>query len=169
MRVFIYFGYNDFLRERRYNRSSSYYHKNQGEVYYGNRTWLYSWLRVPKICSSTWYPQPWCNTAARFIPMILPQTSWKLSSNVKGILNGGENRIVDGKPKLVDPEPRLYDLGSMISVGVSGRLRCEVWLPDQDTLKKICFWNLLYMSRGRTGTWKELYRSGETDPQTGGR
>ena len=65
----------------------------------------------------------------------------KALDNVKGIiLNGGENRIVDGKPVVICPE--LYDLGyPMISVDYP-ESQCDVKfdkLPDQDTLKKFVF------------------------------
>lgn len=65
----------------------------------------------------------------------------KALDNVKGIiLNGGENRIVDGKPVVIRPE--LYDLGyPMISVDYP-ESQCDVKfdkLPDQDTLKKFVF------------------------------
>ena len=65
----------------------------------------------------------------------------KALDNVKGIiLNGGENRIVDGNPVVVRPE--LYDLGyPMISVDYP-ESQCDVKfdkLPDQDTLKKFVF------------------------------
>lgn len=61
--------------------------------------------------------------------------------NVKGIiLNGGENRVVDGKE--VEIRPELYDLGyPMISVDYPAS-RCEVQLlglPDKDTLKSFIF------------------------------
>ena len=65
----------------------------------------------------------------------------KALDNVKGIiLNGGENRIVDGNPVVIRPE--LYDLGyPMISVDYP-ESQCDVKfdkLPDQDTLKKFVF------------------------------
>ena len=65
----------------------------------------------------------------------------KALDNVKGIiLNGGENRIVDGNPVVIRPE--LYDLGyPMISVDYP-ESQCDVKfdkLPDRDTLKKFVF------------------------------
>lgn len=61
--------------------------------------------------------------------------------NVKGIiLNGGENRVVDGKE--VEVLPELYDLGyPMISVDYPAS-KCSVQLselPDEETLKKFVF------------------------------
>lgn len=61
--------------------------------------------------------------------------------NVKGIiLNGGENRVVDGQA--VEVNPALYDCGyPVISVDYPGS-KCEVQfseLPDTDTLKKFVF------------------------------
>ena len=65
----------------------------------------------------------------------------KALDNVKGIiLNGGENRIVDGKPVVIRPE--LYDLGyPMISVDYPSS-KCSVQLselPDEETLKNFVF------------------------------
>lgn len=65
----------------------------------------------------------------------------KALDNVKGIiLNGGENRVVDGEA--VEVRPELYDLGyPMISVDYPGS-RCEKQyseLPDSETLKKFVF------------------------------
>ena len=61
--------------------------------------------------------------------------------NVKGvILNGGENRVVDGKA--VEIRPELYDLDiPMISVDYPGS-RCGTQLqqlPDEETLKAFVF------------------------------
>lgn len=61
--------------------------------------------------------------------------------NVKGIiLNGGENRVVDGVE--VEVRPELYDLGyPMMSVDYP-QSKCEKQLkelPDEDTLKKFIF------------------------------
>lgn len=61
--------------------------------------------------------------------------------NVKGIvLNGGENRVVDGKE--VEIRPELYDMGiPMISIDYP-QSKCKTKLtalPDQDTLKKFVF------------------------------
>ena len=61
--------------------------------------------------------------------------------NVKGIiLNGGENRIVDGQA--VEVRPELYDLGiPMISVDYP-QSKCETKLdslPDEETLKNFVF------------------------------
>ena len=65
----------------------------------------------------------------------------KALDNVKGIiLNGGENRIVDGEPVVIRPE--LYDLGyPMISIDYP-ESQCEKKydkLPDAETLKKFVF------------------------------
>ena len=65
----------------------------------------------------------------------------KALDNVKGIiLNGGENRIVDGEPVVIRPE--LYDLGyPMISVDYP-ESQCEKKydkLPDEESLKKFVF------------------------------
>ena len=65
----------------------------------------------------------------------------KALDNVKGIiLNGGENRIVDGKPVVIRPE--LYDLGyPMISVDYP-ESQCEKKydsLPDETALKSFVF------------------------------
>lgn len=65
----------------------------------------------------------------------------KAFNNVKGIiLNGGENRIVDGRP--VEISPRLYDLGiPMISIDYP-QSKCETKLdalPEQDMLKTFVF------------------------------
>ena len=65
----------------------------------------------------------------------------KALDNVKGIiLNGGENRIVDGKPVVIRPE--LYDLGyPMISVDYP-EYQCEKKydsLPDEAALKSFVF------------------------------
>ena len=64
-----------------------------------------------------------------------------LPDNVKGIiLNGGENRVVDGKE--VEVRPELYTWGyPVISVDYPAS-RCDVRfdsLPDQETLKKFVF------------------------------
>lgn len=61
--------------------------------------------------------------------------------NVKGIvLNGGENRVVDGQE--VEVKSEIYDLGiPMISIDYP-QSRCETQfsdLPDQVTLKKFIF------------------------------
>ncbi len=61
--------------------------------------------------------------------------------NVKGIvLNGGENRVVDGKE--VEVRPELYDMGiPMISVDYP-QSKCKTQLselPDMETLKKFVF------------------------------
>lgn len=65
----------------------------------------------------------------------------KALDNVKGIiLNGGENRIVDGKA--VEIREELYDLGyPMISIDYP-QSKCEKQfdrLPDQETLKAFLF------------------------------
>lgn len=65
----------------------------------------------------------------------------KSFDNVKGIiLNGGENRIVDGQPVEINPE--LYNLGyPMISIDYP-QSKCEKQLqelPDEETLKKFVF------------------------------
>lgn len=65
----------------------------------------------------------------------------KKLDNVKGIiLNGGENRVVDGAA--VEIRPELYDLGyPMISVDYPGS-KCEKQydqLPDRETLKAFLF------------------------------
>ena len=65
----------------------------------------------------------------------------KSFSNVKGIiLNGGENRVVDGQEVQIRPE--LYDLGySMISIDYP-QSKCATQLaglPDKETLKKFLF------------------------------
>ncbi len=61
--------------------------------------------------------------------------------NVKGIvLNGGENRVVDGKE--VEVRPELYDMGiPMISIDYP-QSKCKTQFtefPDQETLKKFVF------------------------------
>ncbi len=61
--------------------------------------------------------------------------------NVKGIvLNGGENRVVDGKE--VEVRPEIYDMGiPMISVDYP-QSKCKTQLselPDMETLKKFVF------------------------------
>ena len=65
----------------------------------------------------------------------------KAVDNVKGIiLNGGENRVVDGQA--VEIRPELYDLGyPMISIDYP-QSKCETRLerlPDQEQLKKFLF------------------------------
>lgn len=65
----------------------------------------------------------------------------KAFDNVKGIiLNGGENRVVDGQA--VEIRPELYDLGyPMISIDYP-QSKCETRLerlPDQEQLKKFLF------------------------------
>lgn len=65
----------------------------------------------------------------------------KALDNVKGIiLNGGENRVVDGRE--VEIDPGLYDCGyPMVSVDYPAS-RCEKkWdkLPDDETLKEFVF------------------------------
>lgn len=65
----------------------------------------------------------------------------KSFNNVKGIiLNGGENRIVDGRP--VEISPQLYDLGiPMISIDYP-QSKCETKLdalPEQDILRTFVF------------------------------
>ena len=65
----------------------------------------------------------------------------KALDNVKGIiLNGGENRVVDGKA--VEVRPELYDLGyPMISVDYPSSLCQEKFdtLPDEAALKAFVF------------------------------
>ena len=65
----------------------------------------------------------------------------KALKNVKGImLNGGENRVVDGKE--VEVRPELYDMGMpMISIDYP-QSKCKTQLtelPTQETLKKFVF------------------------------
>ena len=65
----------------------------------------------------------------------------KALQNVKGIvLNGGENRVVDGQEVEISPE--LYNLGiPMLSIDYP-QSACEKKLsslPDQETLKKFIF------------------------------
>ena len=65
----------------------------------------------------------------------------KALKNVKGIvLNGGENRVVDGKD--VEVRPELYDMGMpMISIDYP-QSKCKTQLtelPTQETLKKFVF------------------------------
>lgn len=65
----------------------------------------------------------------------------KAFDNVKGIiLNGGENRVVDGQA--VEVRPELYDLGyPMISIDYP-QSKCETkfeQLPSQEELKKFVF------------------------------
>ena len=65
----------------------------------------------------------------------------KVLPNVKGIiLNGGENRVVDGQEVQIRPE--LYELGfPMLSVDYP-QAACETQLktlPDKDTLEKFLF------------------------------
>lgn len=65
----------------------------------------------------------------------------KALKNVKGIvLNGGENRVVDGKE--VEVRPELYDMGiPMISIDYP-QSKCSTQLmelPDRETLKKFVF------------------------------
>lgn len=63
--------------------------------------------------------------------------------NVKGIiLNGGENRIVDGKEVVIDPA--LYDCGyPMVSIDCPSAKCEEQWekLPEDETLKEFVFGN----------------------------
>lgn len=64
----------------------------------------------------------------------------KALDNVKGIiLNGGENRIVDGKAVEVDPV--IYDLGYPVIAVDHPTAKCEQYkeLPDVETLKKFVF------------------------------
>ena len=64
-----------------------------------------------------------------------------LPDNVKGIiLNGGENRVVDGKE--VEVRPELYTWGYLVISVDYPASRCDVRfdsLPDQETLKKFVF------------------------------
>lgn len=64
----------------------------------------------------------------------------KALDNVKGIiLNGGENRIVDGKAVEVDPV--IYDLGYPVIAVDHPTAKCEQYkeLPDVETLQKFIF------------------------------
>lgn len=65
----------------------------------------------------------------------------KRLQNVKGIvLNGGKNRVVDGKP--VDISPELYDCGYPMIAVDHPTAKCERAfdiLPDEETLKKFVF------------------------------
>ena len=65
----------------------------------------------------------------------------KKLQNVKGIvLNGGKNRVVDGKP--VDISPELYDCGYPMIAVDHPTAKCERAfdiLPDEETLKKFVF------------------------------
>lgn len=62
----------------------------------------------------------------------------KALENVKGIiLNGGENRVVDGQP--VDIDPAIYQIGYPIMSIDHPSARCDLQLPqlpDEDTLRK---------------------------------
>lgn len=74
-------------------------------------------------------------------PHDITEEEIKALDNVKGIiLNGGENRVVDGKE--VEVRPELYTWGyPVISVDYPAS-RCDVRfdsLPDQETLKKFVF------------------------------
>ncbi len=74
-------------------------------------------------------------------PHDITEEEIKALDNVKGIiLNGGENRVVDGKE--VEVRPELYTWGyPVISVDYPSS-RCDVQfdsLPDQETLKKFVF------------------------------
>ena len=74
-------------------------------------------------------------------PHDITEEEIKALDNVKGIiLNGGENRVVDGKK--VEVRPELYTWGyPVISVDYPAS-RCDVRfdsLPDQETLKKFVF------------------------------
>ena len=65
----------------------------------------------------------------------------KALKNVKGIvLNGGENRVVDGQA--VEVRPELYDMGiPMLSIDYP-QSKCELQfneMPDMETLKKFVF------------------------------
>lgn len=61
--------------------------------------------------------------------------------NVKGIiLNGGENRVVDGVP--VDVSPAIYEQGYPVMAIDHPTAKCEqnlAALPDEETLKKFVF------------------------------
>ena len=60
--------------------------------------------------------------------------------NVKGIiLNGGENRIVDGVA--VEVDPAIYELGYPVIAVDHPTAKCENYadLPDTDTLKAFLF------------------------------
>ncbi len=60
--------------------------------------------------------------------------------NVKGIiLNGGENRIVDGVA--VEVDPAIYDLGYPVIAIDHPTAKCETYetLPDKETLKAFVF------------------------------
>ena len=65
----------------------------------------------------------------------------KALNNVKGIiLNGGENRVVDGVP--VDVNPAIYDCGYPVMAIDHPTAKCEqqlAQLPDEDTLKTFVF------------------------------
>lgn len=65
----------------------------------------------------------------------------KAMKNVKGILlNGGENRVVDGKE--VEVRPELYEMGLPIISIDYPQSKCKTQLadlPDQETLKKFVF------------------------------
>lgn len=65
----------------------------------------------------------------------------KAMKNVKGILlNGGENRVVDGKE--VEVRPELYDMGLPIISIDYPQSKCKTQLadlPDQETLRKFVF------------------------------
>ncbi len=65
----------------------------------------------------------------------------KALNNVKGIiLNGGENRVVDGVP--VDVDPAIYDCGYPVMAIDHPTAKCEqqlAQLPDEDTLKTFVF------------------------------
>ncbi len=71
---------------------------------------------------------------------ITPQELGALD-NVKGIiLNGGENRVVDGTP--VDVSPELYTLGYPMMAIDHPTAKCDkqfVQLPDEATLKSFLF------------------------------
>ena len=86
----------------------------------------------------------------------------KAFDNIKGIiLNGGENRVVDGQA--VEVRPELYDLGiPMISIDYP-QAKCECQLsrlPDEGTLKKFIFedckaqanWNMKNFNADK-GNW----------------
>ena len=84
----------------------------------------------------------------------------KSFDNLKGILlNGGENRMIDGKPAEIRPE--LYELGCpMISIDYPQSKCAKQYdaLPDSDILKKFVFedcgaaanWNMKHFIEDQT-------------------
>lgn len=110
----------------------------------------------------------WAYTV-RSIPHDITVEELKALDNVKGIiLNGGENRVVDGRP--VDIDPALYGCGVPVMAIDHPTAQCGLRypsIPEEEVLKDFV---LGTVQSGNKLEYEELYRRpGGTHPPPGRR